>query len=272
MENPINPVPQYRRPPVVERVVTLWAEVDQERHESLFEEWREMVEQDYPVYEPLKEWLLKVEEKDGIPLLDGAQTELKITPRFSRKKSSEGFDWSIRCPAGQLTMNMHSSPDEIRRYADLRSEYFRWMGTWLTNFEVARLHRLQVLYLNKLSPETLPDFKTEAGALELGRVLKVFMSIPGEHECLVPPWDCRANVLLAEPRGALLEIHLKDASHPGGKPVLDLSLTVNVDMKDTPADAEKVAGVLDLCHQRIVERFEQLFTDEARQSFDPIVP
>jgi hypothetical protein len=48
---------------VIERVASLWAEMDPERFESRFEDWRGSVEKEFPIYEPLKEWLLKLKKR-----------------------------------------------------------------------------------------------------------------------------------------------------------------------------------------------------------------
>jgi len=87
-------IPFYRRPPVIERVLSVYADMSDETFESRFEDWRALVTPEYPVYEPLKQWLISVKEKDregerGLPLFDSIQPELRITPRFSKKTSKE---------------------------------------------------------------------------------------------------------------------------------------------------------------------------------------
>ena len=205
-------------------------------------------------------------------MLDDIQPELKITPRFAKKSAKEGWDWSIRCPAGQFTMNMHSPPGSQRSYAHLAEEFQKWFPRWQQHFGVTRVQKCEMVYLNELSAATLPAFTTKEGALEIAKVLTVFTHIPGEHEHLVPPFDCRATVLLREPAGATLSIQLSDWNTEAGKPKLLLQLRVSQEWgHDSPA-MEKVAEWLDVCHRRIIERFEVLFTPEARQSFEPILP
>ncbi|PYK20736.1 MAG: hypothetical protein DME55_01355 [Verrucomicrobia bacterium] len=80
-------IPFYRRPPVIERVLSVWADMSDEIFESHFEDWRAIVMPEYPVYEPLKQWLISVtatdrEGEEGLPLFDPTQPELRITPRF----------------------------------------------------------------------------------------------------------------------------------------------------------------------------------------------
>jgi hypothetical protein len=190
----------YRNPPVVERVASVYANVSEELFEERFDDWKALVEADYPVYEPLKEWLILVEEKEGIPLLDTAHPELRVTPRFSQKPSKDGFDWSVRCPVGQLTMNMHSGSWEgaNRRYQHLRNEYGKWLPRWMEHFEVKELTSLNLHYVNLLNHETVPEFFSPDGGLLLNKLLTMFSSVPGEHECIIQPYDCRVSVKLRD--------------------------------------------------------------------------
>jgi hypothetical protein len=119
---------KFERPPVIERVATVFAKMDEEIYTSNFEAWRAIVEPEFSIYEPVTEWLIKVELKGGVLAADPRKAELKITPRFSKKSSKAGFDWSLRCPLGALTMNMHSGHNLRRGYDDLRHEFSRWVS------------------------------------------------------------------------------------------------------------------------------------------------
>jgi hypothetical protein len=94
------PAVKYNKPPVVERAAAVLVDMDEEIYESKFPTWRQSVEKELPVYEPLNEWLINIEQKEGKAITDPLKTELRITPRFSKKKMAEGFEWGIRCPRG----------------------------------------------------------------------------------------------------------------------------------------------------------------------------
>ena len=114
---------KYERPPVIERVISVYSEVEERRYEEESPSWFSEVQEEYPLAEPLEEWLLNVEERDGVPLLDSITPEFKMTPRFAKRPKNQGFDWSIRCPRGQFTINMHSVPGDGRSFSDLRTEW-----------------------------------------------------------------------------------------------------------------------------------------------------
>lgn len=231
-----------------------------------------MVQADFPVYEPLKDWQINVKEvtEERIPVFDSTEPILKVTPRFSRKSSQQGFDWSLRCPVGQFTMNMHSNPAQggSRRYSNLRDEYSKWLPRWLRHFEVGKIRYITLHYVNALSRITVPDFHDSEGNLKLGQVITVFAHIPGEHECLMPPLDCTATVRLVGPPGATLQLTVKDClTHTTGAAVL-VDFVVRI-VGEFPADPDRIINLLDEAHAHIVKRFELVFTPEAKASFKP---
>jgi hypothetical protein len=269
-------IPFYRRPPVIERVLSVWADMSDEIFESHFEDWRAIVTPEYPVYEPLKQWLISVRETDregeeGLPLFDPTQPELRITPRFSKKTSKEGFDWSIRCPPGQLTVNMHSSPDQglTRRYATLRAEFARWLPLWIETFSVKSASKINVAYVNLINRDTVPKFVNEKGELELSQVITVF-SIPGKHEHIVPPFDCKVTLQLHGEHSSLLRLTVNDWPDAKLAPAVRLDFAVDVRDPKVGASVEGIMALLDWCHERIIERFEVVFTPKVKQTFDPI--
>ena len=265
--------PFYRRPPVIERVVTFRAEVSEELFEERFEDWKTLIAEEFPISQPLTEWVILVEDREGIPMLNSAKPELHITPRFSRRHSSEGFDWSIRCPLGQLTVNMHSCPDQgvDRRYSHLRREVARWLPRWLECFRVTRISQMSLHYVNRLNRLTVPQFIDDSNRLMLERIVSVFSSIPGEHECVMPPYECTANVKLGGREDASMLIELRGSGDRSG-PQVDLSLLASLGLSAEPAHPESLLGLLDWCHEQIVKRFEAVFTPEARKCFEPESP
>ena len=258
---------RYRNAPVVERVVTLRVPMKAELFESRLEAWNAIVSPEYPVSEPLVEWLVQMEEKEGVPLFDTLSPKLKITPRFSRRSKADGFDWSIRCPSGQFTMNMHSHPGSERCYQNLRDEFAKWLPRWMDHFGVEKAEVLSMGYINDLSHEVTPQFFNDRG-LELGKVLKVFASVPGKHESLEPPYDCRVTVNLGNSPARKLLIRVNDMRDSNGNLGIRVSLDAIAEIAGV-TDHLKVLELLDWCHTRIIERFESVFTDAARLSFEP---
>lgn len=264
---PKEQVRRYERPPVVERVCTIRASVSDEVFHENLESWKAEVVKQFPCDSSITQWMLNMEERDGLPLLDTIRPELEITPRFSLVPESDGWDQSLRFPKGQLTINLHSAPGDGRGFEALRALYFEWIPRWISHFKVSRAESVSLLYINELSKRTIPEFVADDGGLMVDKVLRVFTSIPGEHEQLLPPFDCKVTLLLKEPEGARMRIQLIDAPPINGPRMI---LKVIVVAPLPPSQTNQWASIIEECHKRIIERFEVLFTEESKASFLPV--
>jgi uncharacterized protein (TIGR04255 family) len=259
----------FERPPVVERVVTVVAKMDGEIYASNFDAWRTEVQAEYPIYEPVSQWLINAEIKEGELATDPRKAQLKIIPRFSKKTGKAGFDWSLRSPQGSLTMNMHSGGHLRRRYDDLRAEFSRWLSRWIEHFEVEEFQILNLTYVNVVNRDTAPDFSTEDGRLLLEKLITVFVPLPGKHQDIVPPLDCTVNLRIRPDPPATLLIHLFGVPAVPQRPTVRLDLTVETQVP-SGTSREQLFEILDWCHERILNQFKIVFTEEAIKGFGPI--
>lgn len=266
--------PYYPRSPVVERVVSVYADVSEENFERKIDDWALQVSPDFPEYEPLKEWNIpfrevKTETGEVIPVLD-EQTEptLKITQRFSKKTSKDGFDWSIRCPAGQFTMNMHSNPGsdaQKRRFEHLRKETEIWLPRWFQQFDVNQVRRISIYYVNILNYKTVPSFYNESG-FRIGDVITIFSNIPGEFESIVPPYDATVTVKLKGHENAFLRMNVGDWPK-SAEPAVQVDFQADILCPDGGITTGETFPLLDWLHMNIVKQFDKVFTAEAKKSF-----
>ena len=98
-------------------------------------------------------------------------------------------------------------------------------------------------------------------------MLEIFFRIPGGNEEFTSPLNCKVTIkLLSEPAGELT-IHAIDRLDVAG-PALMLNLIVNTPLHKGQS-VDEIMKLVDWCHSRIVERFEVIFTAEAKQSFEP---
>lgn len=260
----------YEAPPIIERVATVAVDMTPESFEEKFEQWQNLVIEEYPKETPLVEWKLNMEENEyGIPNLDTMNPELRITHRFSRKTAVDGFDWSIRCPVGRIAINMHSRPGDGRGYGGtMRKELEKWIPAWLKHFDVERSKYVSLHYVNMLRRDITPDLFDDDGSLRLGNALTIFSNVPGEHEHLEPPFDCQVGVRLNGHDDAHLRVHVCSEGNAQSGPAVRVSFTARAAL-DQNARSEDTLRLLDWCHDRITERFEVVFTDEAKETFSP---
>jgi hypothetical protein len=160
-ESPKIRYPDYRRPPVVERVLTVASEMSEEIYLSRLDSWEQIVQAEFPIGESVSEWTVKMDPKNIQRVLDPSLSELKIVPRFSKQPSSKGFDWSLRFPRGQLTVNMHSNPKSPRRFQDLTAEFQKWLPQWMQHFEVDYLQTIALHYVNVLNRESVNRYRRQ---------------------------------------------------------------------------------------------------------------
>jgi hypothetical protein len=226
-----------------------------------------MVELEFPVYEPISEWKVTFEQKGTQAVVDPTRGELVIVPRFSKRTAAQGFDWSIRCPKDGLIVNMHSNPQEPRVFLDLKTEFAKWLRIWTAHFDVEHRQQIQLHYVNVLNRESVAGFMSTSRTIEAGRILKIFVDIPGIHKALAPPINCLVNLALDAEQPAALGIHLFNGPDP--QPSLRLDLVAQI-VLPPQASIEDVLNWLNWCHDRILERFDAVFTDEAKKSFGPL--
>lgn len=62
-------------------------------------------------------------------------------------------------------------------------------------------------FVNLINHQTLPAF-TENECILLDQILTAFAAIPGEHEALIQPYECKATVLLKGREKATLRIEV----------------------------------------------------------------
>jgi len=263
------PAVTYARPPVIERAAAVFVSVDEDTYETNFPAWRKLVEEEFPVYEPVTEWLINFEPKEGKATIDPLKTELRITPRFSKRKMIEGFEWSIRCPRESLIINMESKPGTPSQYNDLRSRFSSWLSRWVQHFKVEDLRRVNLHYVNLLNPQTIPELLTPQPGIPLDKILNVFVGFPGRHRAMIPPLNCQVTFQLEDREDAVVQIILASAPNFQPQPAVRLDLVVETSITKTNS-VDEILDTLDWCHERIIEHFEAVFTDAAKQNFKPI--
>jgi hypothetical protein len=156
-----------------------------------------------------------------------------------------------------------------RRYKDLRKEFAKWLPKWMAHFGVQSSIKIGVQYVNLINRQTVPSFVDKQGSISLDRVITVFARIPGEHECVIPPFNCKATVQLQGRANAYMQIEMNSWASPQFVPGVVVNFSIDADPLDDGCSAESILGLMDWCHQRIIDRFEVVFTEEAKMTFKP---
>jgi len=256
----------YARAPIVERIATFHAQIEEERFLLGFEEWQWAVREDYPHHEPHKEWLIAVKEKNGVPLFDTLQPELRLTHLFSRKSADGRREFGMRCPMDAIAFHLFTSPGVSKGYGDLHSEVVKWLPRWMDHFQVEKLTNLELHYSNRITPETVGPFIRD-GRIELASILTAFLALPGTHECLIPPYDCTATVLLREEPQMVLTLRIHGDTEVRPQPAVLVDFTVAFPETKGGLDTGNALLLLSNAHDAIQDRFELVFTDQVKNFF-----
>jgi hypothetical protein len=240
-----------------------------EQFYARMETWKGIVAQEFPIHDPLTEWLLNVQEKDGVPLFEEAEPEVIVTHRFSRRNENGERTWSMRCPPDRLTLNLHSQVNEPHDFEELYEAMMKWLPRWSDHFGVATYPQVQLDYVNLLGPRTTPAFVNRDGGIQINRLLEVFGRIPGTHKSIVAPYDCKVGLLI-EPNRCGANIHIQAVR------TVDTTLHVRVDLQIVATrpnglpSVETVLAELRYTHEILIGQFLAIFTDEAKSSFERI--
>jgi len=75
----------YEKAPIVERLASLYVEMEEESFASHQLAWEEMVREEFPIDASIKRWMMEAQEKDGAPDFNTIRPLLQIIPRFSTR-------------------------------------------------------------------------------------------------------------------------------------------------------------------------------------------
>jgi len=145
-----------------------------------------------------------------------------------------------------------------------------WAERWLRHFEITRIGFLQLTYVNALNRQTVePFFSPDGGKFMLSDIINIFVNIGGPGQSLMQPYACIANVNFEDKPNAGLTVQVSDILHPQN-PGVNVNFIVNVRMDEERASVDKIAELLDWAHERILQKFEQVFLPKAKLFFEPI--
>lgn len=263
---------KYKKPPIVERLLTATARCDDEKFFSRLEAWKSVVLEHFPVYDPVREWRLNVEERtDGLPFISNAEPQLIITNRFWRLDRNGKKYLSIRFLKNQLTINLHPTEDNPHPFEELISEYGNWLPKWINHFELNGCEQIHLDYVNLISREQTPQFVDGKGGIQIGRVLNFLGKVPGPYVRIIPPFSSEVAVVVNEEKETtwsmrVIGLYPEDGQTPAVR-VDFKAVTPNPKFLKTPNEVLSEAQNL---HIVICNQFEEVFSNEAKLTFEPI--
>ena len=264
----------YKQPPVIQRMASVIAEIPPEHFAARIDSWKQIAMGSFPVDNPIVQWVLeadeiKVGEDIGIPAFESVMPQVKVTQHLERRNERNKTVWSMRCPAEGFILSLHGEKGKPHSFEELQGEMSMWLQRWVSHFEVKGFTTVMLDYVNLLGRRTTPKFVDDSSnSLEIDRLLNVFSRFEGSHVSLVQPYDCQASFLYTvDPVRVLrVRVHGLPPSRHGTEVRVDFSASMNKAATElvTPAEAVNEFNIL---HSMVIERFNRVFTDEAKESF-----
>lgn len=256
----------YCNPPVVQRTFTLLADIP----DTYFEresEFKERLKEHYPVYEPRKHWHVELIEKQGRPDLTSTVT---LGHSLYKKDNRGDRLLGIEYDQGKLVFTLLRTKDETHLFERLRDQIHEWVPFWWTLFDI-RPESVKVAlleYANLISMSTTPSFFDEKGGINVGRVLTVFAGIPGNnHQAMVPPYDCQVGLAIDTEQRIYCNLRVSGIAENSGRPAIRVDLQARREQKER-LSLKDCLDAADQLHSVVLEQFNNIFTSQAKESFN----
>jgi len=268
---------KYRNPPVIERalVVHLPDPIPEERFQIKADEWRAALVEDFPHFETVTEWTLRVVEKQGIPVLDTANQMMTLRQTFWQLGPQQKKKQGMQLWQDKISFNILGDIADPREFEELQSLVKQWLSKWVQDFDVKTMSGVTLQYVNLLSKRTLPAF-LDGDKLKIGEAVRLFGGIPVKRELLLPPFDFQVNLSVddvAPP--ARVSAHCVSVEAPqedGPAMHLRFTATTHLEQVARAVPLDHLDAETELVHRLIIQSFQAYFTDAAKASFKPLCP
>jgi hypothetical protein len=130
---------------------------------------------------------------------------------------------------------------------------------WMEHFGIPEIRGTNVEYYNLLSGIITPQLVKEGGVL-ISDALTVFGRIPGKHIGITDPYDCNVRLVVDSEKTIYFDLRVTG----------DKNGSVHVDFivrnQKTLSLADSIKSVY-IGHDLILEQFDCIFTESAKESF-----
>jgi hypothetical protein len=258
----------YKNPPIVERIVGVYADIKPELFEAKMPEWTVKIRDAYPLARPITEWTLNINEVNGIPMLQDAMPKAEIIQMFWKSHPKKLQVQAMRLRASRLVFHLEREPERLHDFEELYSEMEKWVGKWMVHFEISSLKGITLEYVNRLNGEITPQFMMPEGRLMIGEAFALFSNVPGQHVGITTPYDCKMRLVVDEKRPCYFDVRVRAEDQASMGVRIDFAANTIRPGKEISA-AEGLAEIR-ICHDVMGEQFDCFFTEQAKKSFEEI--
>lgn len=265
-------LPTYAAAPVKHRVFSLPAAIPPEVYYARADELKEAMMAHFEHYEPQQQWLLNVEEKNGVPQFHSIKPEVLIKHTFWNKSKDGQKLVGCAVEPDRISIILRNLPKHTERFPTLKTWVEKIIPIWASILN-PKISAAILDYANILSRDTVPTFINENGSLAIGELLTVFAGFPGEHQGIVPPYDCTMGLAIDQDAHVFLNLRVHGIQqHVSGGSAVQVDLQALKRPAKHGLTAVEAVDSLELLHKTVVDKFEVVFTPRAKAAFQPKTP
>lgn len=254
-------VTRYSKPPIVERIIGVYHPISQEQFEAKLPSWEEKIQKEYPISEPLAEWMIDIEDKNGVPFIKSLMPKARLRHIYWKRHAKNLRVRGTQLRSDRLVFHLRREEENAHDFNELIPEMERWLAAWMEHFEVNSIDGITVEYFNLLNAAVTPQLIDEKGGIKIADSLTIFGKFPGTFQGVTNPYDCKVRLVIDREKPVFFDVHVHGVTNPSGVAV-DFAVRTaprNKSLSASDALVEIKAG-----HDIILEHFACFFTDSAQ--------
>lgn len=256
---------QYKKPPIVERILAVYHQIPQEEFEKRLPSWTEKIAATYPVPGHLSEWMIDIEDRDGVPFVKSLVPKARIIHLFWKRHPKNQHVFGMRLRPDRLVFHLLREADDPHKFEELLPEMQEWLPRWAQHFGVERVEGVTVEYVNVLDGNITPQFLDQAGDLKIGEALTLFEHFPGKYEGFSAPIDSRIRLVIDHRKPIYFDVRVRGDER--SRNAIRVDFNARIFPKAGPMALNQAIEELTLGHQVMLEQFACFFTKGAKASF-----
>lgn len=259
--------------PLVERMVTFFADLSDEHYEEKRHSWISLLADEFPEFDPETRWNFRIGNKPGTdtPFIQGGAPQIEILDwcRDQSKQHATRVVRSFPSSEGQKGgVSFHVLPGDnfsnYQHYSDLLAFAKKWLPVWCDHFGVKSLDCMALHYVNKINADTTPSLVTKHKGIKIKNILKLFGGLDIPYDSLTTPYECKMGVILSKSENQTGRIEITgDQNRAGIKVEFNVKKTFTADTPVLLSFEEDLAHA----HDRLIDLFTATFTPEAQAKF-----
>src|SRR2546425_10658300 len=118
---------RYKNPPIVERIIGVYHQIPQDQFEDRLPSWAEKIRSDYPVSEPLAEWIIDIESKGGVPFVKSLTPKARIIHVFCQRHPKGLHVRGMRLRRDRLLFSLFRGEEKGHHFFEILPQKEKWV-------------------------------------------------------------------------------------------------------------------------------------------------